>query len=85
MTFNPFIDASQKTDEVIVEDIGKINERINYYQNTKYTYLIPQLTAWRQQYYDVLSERLEAKRREKEKKTEKIFDTAVEEDVKKED
>lgn len=66
--FNPFVDFKDMTDDAIMERMAKLNEMINYYYNSNYNYLLPQLQGWRDACVYELQIRNEKRRQEKFKK-----------------
>jgi hypothetical protein len=76
----PFIDFSKLTDEEIIDRLNKISARISYYFWTNYSYLVPQLQSWEEQYREELRSRAEKRRADKAKvkDTNIIFDNSEE-------
>ena len=79
--FNPFGDYSKLSDDELLEQVARLNERISYYYWTNYNYLVPQLQEWRDLRMDLIQERAEKRRLEKaklKKDSNIIFDNSTE-------
>jgi hypothetical protein len=78
--FNVFGDVSKLSDEEIFDQIAKLNDRIAYYYMSEYSYLVPQLQAWRDMRMDAIDERAAKRAADKKKNKENnvIFDNSTE-------
>lgn len=79
--FSPFLDCSKLSDDEIFDKISKLNSRINYYNDSAYAYLVPQLQEWKDGYLDELHTRAEKRAADKAKskgQSNVIFDNSTE-------
>jgi hypothetical protein len=69
--FGPFMDFSEFSDDELWDRVGKLNARIEYYYQTSYNYLIPQLQQWVEEHFEELRNREDKRYAEKKAKKNK--------------